>query len=261
MSPDLNGMAVPSIKSEAEIDLMRESSAIVAQVLKLIGASIQAGVTTGMLDRIAEDFIRSCDAVPVFKGYGFEPDNLFPATLCISIDNEVVHGIPGMRILKDGEIVSIDVGVKKNGFVGDGAYTFPVGRVSQEKERLMRITQESLAKGVEAAIDGNKVGDIGYAVQAHVEEAGYSVVRELCGHGVGASLHEAPNVPNYGRRNTGMKLVEGLTIAIEPMVNQGTHKVRTAHDGWTVLTYDGAPSAHFEHTVVVRKGKAEILTK
>jgi methionyl aminopeptidase len=254
-------MGAPSIKSEAEIELMRESSAIVAQVLKLVGASIQPGVTTGMLDRIAEDFILSCGGVPVFKGYGFEPDNLFPATLCVSVDNEVVHGIPGMRILKDGEIVSIDVGVKKNGFVGDGAYTFPVGRISQDKERLMRITQESLAKAVEAAIDGNKVGDIGHAVQTYVEAAGYSVVRELCGHGVGKSLHEPPNVPNYGRKNIGLKLCEGMTIAIEPMVNMGTHKVRTAHDGWTVLTYDGFPSAHFEHTVVVRKGKAEILTK
>ena len=254
-------MGAPSIKSEAEIDLMRESSAIVAQVLKLIGASIQPGVTTGALDRIAEDFIRSCGGIPVFKGYGFEPDNLFPATLCVSVDNEVVHGIPGMRILKDGEIVSIDVGVSKNGFVGDGAYTFPVGRVSPDKERLMRITQESLAKAVEAAVDGNKVGDIGFAVQTYVEQAGYSVVRELCGHGVGKSLHEPPNVPNYGRKNTGMKLSEGMTIAIEPMVNMGTHKVRTAHDGWTVLTYDGFPSAHFEHTVVVRKGTSEILTK
>lgn len=240
---------------------MREPSALVAQVLKLVGASIQPGVTTGQLDRIAEDFIRSCGGIPVFKGYGHEPGNLFPATLCISIDNEVVHGIPGMRILKDGEIVSIDVGVKKNGFVGDGAYTFPVGRVSQDKERLMRITQESLAKAVEVAIDGNKVGDIGYAVQSYVEEAGYSVVRELCGHGVGRDLHEAPNVPNYGRRNSGTKLVAGMTIAIEPMVNLGSHKVRTAHDGWTILTFDGSPSAHFEHTVVVRKEKAEILTK
>lgn len=240
---------------------MRESSAIVAEVLRLVGASIQPGVTTGMLDRIGEDFIRSRGGEPVFKGYGFEPDNLFPASLCISVDNEVVHGIPGMRILKDGEIVSIDVGVKKNGYVGDGAYTFPVGRVSADKERLMRITQESLAKAVEVAIDGNKIGDIGYAVQAYVEDAGYSVVRDLCGHGVGKALHEDPNVPNYGRRNTGMKLTEGMTIAIEPMVNLGTHKVRTARDGWTILTYDGAPSAHFEHTVVVRKGKAEILTK
>jgi methionyl aminopeptidase len=254
-------MGVPSIKTEAEIDLMREPSALVSQVLQLIGTAIAPGVTTGMLDRMAEEFIRSCGGIPVFKGYGFEPDNLFPATLCVSIDNEVVHGIPGMRILKDGEIVSIDVGVKKNGFVGDGAWTFPVGRVAPEKERLMRVTQESLAKGVAQAVDGNRVGDIGFAVQRHVEEEGFSVVRELCGHGVGRSLHEAPNVPNYGHRKMGAKLVEGMTIAIEPMVNMGTHKVRTAHDGWTVLTLDGEPSAHFEHTVVVRKTQAEILTK
>jgi len=240
---------------------MRESSAIVAEVLRLVGASIQPGVTTAMLDRMGEEFIRSRGGDPVFKGYGYEADNLFPASLCISVDNEVVHGIPGMRILKDGDIVSIDVGVKKNGYVGDGAWTFAVGRISPEKERLMRITRESLVKGVEAAIEGNKVGDIGNAVQTYVEEAGYSVVRELCGHGVGKELHEEPNVPNYGRRNSGLKLQEGMTIAIEPMVNLGTHKVRTARDGWTILTYDGAPSAHFEHTVVVRKGKAEILTK
>lgn len=254
-------MGVASIKSETDIGLMREPNAIVSQVLKLVGSMVRPGVTTGMLDKMAEDFIRSMGGIPVFKGYGYEPDNLFPATLCVSIDNEVVHGIPGMRILKDGEIVSIDVGVKKNGFVGDGAWTFPVGLVSPEKERLMRITQESLAKGIEQAVDGNRVGDIGFAVQRHVEDAGFSVVRELCGHGVGRALHEAPNVPNYGHRRSGAKLVEGMTIAIEPMVNLGTHKVRTASDGWTVLTMDGSPSAHFEHTVVVRKSKAEILTK
>lgn len=253
-------MAAPTIKSEAEIDLMREPSAIVSQVLKLVGSAIRPGVTTGMLDKMADDYIRSCGGIPVFKGYGYEPDNLFPATLCVSIDNEVVHGIPGMRILKDGEIVSIDVGVKKNGFVGDGAWTFPVGLVSPEKERLMRVTRESLAKAIEQAVDGNRVGDIGFAVQRYVEDAGYSVVRELCGHGVGRSLHEAPNVPNFGSRKSGAKLVEGMTIAIEPMVNLGTHKVRTAHDGWTILTLDGQPSAHFEHTVVVRKQQAEILT-
>lgn len=254
-------MSAPSIKSEVEIGFMRESSAIVAQVLRLVGANVRPGVTTGMLDQIAEEFIRSCGGVPVFKGYGFDPGNLFPATLCVSIDNEVVHGIPGKRILKDGEIVSVDVGVKKNGYIGDAAYSFPVGRISADKERLMRFTQEALAKAVDVAIDGNKVGDIGHAVQTHVESAGYSVVRDLCGHGVGANLHEAPNVPNYGRRGNGVKLVAGMTIAIEPMVNMGTHKVRTARDGWTVMTYDGAPSAHFEHTIVVRKGKAEILTK
>ncbi|MGE5315689.1 MAG: type I methionyl aminopeptidase [Acidobacteriota bacterium] len=253
-------MGAPTIKSEAELELMREPNRIVAEVLELVGRAVRPGVTTGMLDALAEDFIRSRGGIPVFKGYGYEPDNLFPATLCVSIDNEVVHGLPGFRILKDGEIVSIDVGVKKNGFVGDGAWTFPVGIVSPEKERLMRVTRESLEKAIAQAVEGNRVGDIGFAVQRHVEEAGFSVVRELCGHGVGRELHESPNVPNFGHRKSGAKLVEGMTIAIEPMVNMGTHKVRTAHDGWTILTLDGEPSAHFEHTVVVRKQKAEILT-
>ncbi|MHB1049484.1 MAG: type I methionyl aminopeptidase [Bacteroidota bacterium] len=249
-----------SIKSAREIEFMRESNRIVGEVIKLIGTQVRPGVTTKQLDGLAEDYIRSCGAEPAFKGYGFEADNLFPGTLCISIDNEVVHGIPGSRVLREGEIVSIDVGTKKNGFYGDGAYTFPVGEVSEEKKKLMRVTQESLAKAVEQAVEGKRIGDIGFAVQSLVEAEGFSVVRDLVGHAIGRELHEDPQVPNYGKPNKGIVLREGMTLAIEPMVNMGTHRVRTASDRWTIITEDGMPSAHYEYTVVVRKGNAEILT-
>lgn len=239
---------------------MRESCRIVADVIKLVGTQIKPGVTTGQLDTLAEEYIRSCGGVPAFKGYGFEEGNPFPGTLCVSVDSEVVHGIPGKRVLRDGEIVSIDVGVKKNGFYGDGAFTFAVGGVSDEKKRLMNVTKESLEKAVVQAVAGKRIGDIAYAVQSHVEEAGYSVVRDLVGHAVGRELHEDPQVPNYGKPNKGVVLKEGMTLAIEPMVNMGTHEVRTAADRWTIITRDGMPSAHFEYTIVVRKDKAEILT-
>lgn len=248
------------IKTEDEIALMRESSRIVADILRLVGGAVAPGVSTLTLDRMAEDFIRSCDAEPAFKGYGHDPKNPFPASLCISIDEQVVHGIPSQRLLQEGEIVSIDVGVKKNGYFGDGASTFAVGAVTAEKERLMRITKESLERGVAQAVEGNNLHDISAAIQKHVESAGYSVVRALVGHGIGTELHEDPPVPNYGKAKTGVKLREGMALAIEPMVNCGTYKVRVAHDGWTVQTLDGKPSAHFEHTVIVRKGSAEILT-
>lgn len=247
-----------TIKSAEEIALMRESGMIVSEVLQLIGLHIEPGVATIELDRVAEEYIRSKNAVPAFKGYG-DPNNPFPATLCISVDSEVVHGIPSKRVLNEGEIVSIDVGVKKNGFFGDGAFTFPVGEVSFEKKRLMEITRESLFKGVEKAVEGNRIGDIAYSVQRHVESAGFSVVRDLVGHGVGRALHEEPQVPNYGKPNKGAILKEGMTLAIEPMVNAGKYHVHTAEDRWTIVTDDGKPSAHFEYTVVVRKGKAEIL--
>ena len=252
-------MAV-SIKSPAEIELMRESCRIVGDVIKLIGTQIKPGVSTGQLDTMAEDYIRSCDAEPAFKGYGSDPRNLFPATLCISVDSEVVHGIPGKRVLEEGEIVSIDVGAKKNGFYGDGAFTFPVGEISDEKKRLMRVTKDSLERAIEQAVDGNRIGDIAHAVQSLVEAEGFSVVRDLVGHGVGRGLHEDPQVPNYGKAGKGIVLKEGMTLAIEPMVNAGTFKVITAADRWTIVTQDGKPSAHYEYTVVVRKGKAEVLT-
>lgn len=249
-----------SVKSAEEIELMRESSRIVGEVIKLMKSQIKPGVTTIQLDRLAEDYIRSCGATPAFKGYGVEPDNLFPGTLCVSIDNEVVHGIPGKRVLREGEIVSIDVGTKKNGFFGDGAFTFPVGEVSVDKQRLMRVTKESLDRAVEQAVEGNKIGDIAYAVQSFVEAEGFSVVRDLVGHAIGRELHEDPQVPNYGKPNRGVVLRSGMTLAIEPMVNFGTYKVRTMADRWTIVTEDGSPSAHYEYTVVVGAHKAEVLT-
>jgi methionyl aminopeptidase len=249
-----------SLKSLEEIELIRESSRIVADVLKLVGSQIRPGITTLELDRSAEDYIRSMDGEPAFKGYGWDKSNLFPATLCMSIDDEVVHGIPSKRVLKDGDLLSIDVGAKKNGFYGDGAWSFAVGEVSEEKMRLMRVTEESLLKGIEQAVVGKRVHDISNAVQQYVEANGFSVVRDLVGHGVGKKLHEEPSVPNYGDPGTGPALKDGMTLAIEPMVNAGTWRVKVAADGWTVLTADGKPSAHFEHTVAIKNGKAEILT-
>ncbi|HTY36886.1 MAG TPA: type I methionyl aminopeptidase [Bacteroidota bacterium] len=248
------------IKSKREIDLMRESSKIVADVLRLVAAQIKPGVTTIELDRLAEEYIRSLGAIPAFKGYGHSKSNLFPATLCTSIDEVVVHGIPSKRALKEGEILSVDVGVVKEGYYGDGARTYPVGEIAAEKSRLLKITEESLHKGIEQAVVGNRLHDISAAVQTHVEGAGYSVVRDLVGHGVGVELHEEPAVPNFGRPGTGMKLQEGMTLAIEPMVNAGAWQVRFGADGWTVLTQDGRPSAHFEHTIAIVDGKPEILT-
>jgi len=248
------------LKSIEEIEFIRESSRIVADVLKLVGAQVRPGMTTLELDKVAEDFIRSMGGEPAFKGYGWDKKNLFPATLCTSIDAEVVHGIPSKRMLKGGDLLSIDVGVKKNGFYGDGACSFAIGEVSEEKQRLMRVTQESLVKGIEQAVAGKRVHDISNAIQHHVEANGFSVVRDLVGHGVGRKLHEEPSIPNFGESGTGVVLKEGMTLAIEPMVNAGTWQVKVATDGWTVLTVDGKPSAHFEHTIAIVHGKAEILT-
>ena len=248
------------LKSIEEIEFIRESSRIVADVLKLVGAQVRPGMTTLELDKVAEDFIRSMGGEPAFKGYGWDKKNLFPATLCTSIDAEVVHGIPSKRVLKDGDLLSIDVGVKKNGFYGDGACSFAIGEVSEEKQRLMRVTQESLAKGIEQAVSGKRVHDVSNAIQHHVEANGFSVVRDLVGHGVGRKLHEEPSIPNFGEPGTGIEIKDGMTLAIEPMVNAGTWRVKVATDGWTVLTVDGKPSAHFEHTIAIVNGKAEILT-
>jgi methionyl aminopeptidase len=250
-----------SIKSEKEIDLMREVCKIVADTLKLLGKYIKPGVSAYELDKIAEDFILSQGARPAFKGYGFDKKNLYPATICVSIDNEVVHGIPTSdKVLREGQIVSIDVGAYKNGFYGDAAKTFAVGNVNGEKRRLMEVTEKALYIGIEQAVDGNRLFDIGYAIQNYVESQGFSVVRDLVGHGIGKRLHEEPAVPNFGQKGKGIKLREGMTLAIEPMVNAGTWQVYFGSDGWTVYTLDGLPSAHFEHTIVVRKGKPEILT-
>ncbi len=248
------------IKSKKEIDYIRESCQIVAEVLQLVKNRVKPGITTGELDEIAEDYIRSNDAVPAFKGYSQGGSPAFPATLCTSVDEEVVHGIPGDRVLRNGEIISIDVGVIKNRYYGDAALTVAVGEISEEKKRLMKVTEESLYKGIEAAVENNRIGDISAAVQSYVEAHGYSVVRELTGHGVGRFLHEDPQIPNFGKPGTGAKIKNGMTLAIEPMVNEGKYYVSVKQDGWTVFATDRRPSAHFEHTIAIIKGKPEILT-
>ena len=243
------------IKTEEEIELIRESSLLVGKALAEVAKLIAPGKKTIELDRIAEEYINDHKAKPGFKGY-----NGFPYTLCISINEHVVHGFPSERELKDGDIVSVDCGVIKNGFYGDSAYTFAVGEVKEEILQLMERTKESLYKGIEMAFAGNRVGDIGFAVQSYVERFGYSVVRDLVGHGLGKGLHEKPEVPNYGKRGSGPVLKEGMVLAIEPMINLGTKKVIQESDGWTIRTADMMPSAHFEHDIVVRKGEAEILS-
>ena len=242
-------------KTEEEIDLIRESSLLVAKTLAEIAGLIKPGITTQALDEIAEEFIRDNGGMPAFKDY-----NGFPNTLCISPNNQVVHGIPDGRALKDGDILSVDCGVVMNGYYGDSAFTYEVGEVDVQIKQLLKVTKESLYKAIEMAVSGNRVGDIGYAVQKHAESFGYGVVRELVGHGVGKNLHESPEVPNYGRKGKGILLKEGLVIAIEPMINMGERGIMQHNDGWTITTLDNKPSAHFEHTIVVRKGKAEILS-
>lgn len=249
------------IKTPEEIELMRECGRIVADVLKLLEKSIKPGITTKELDEIAEEYIRSQGAEPAFKGYGNDKKNLYPASLCTSIDDQVVHGIPCQHVLSEGEIISIDVGVKKDNYHGDSAKSFAAGFVSEEKAKLLKVTEESLYLGIAKAVEGNRVQDISTAVQKHVEKAGFSVVRDLVGHGIGRDLHEAPPVPNYVTEETGIILKKGMTLAIEPMVNAGTYKVKIHSDGWTVTTADGKPSAHFEHTVLITDSEPEILTK
>ncbi|HXF96707.1 MAG TPA: type I methionyl aminopeptidase [Gemmatimonadales bacterium] len=246
-----------TIKSAREIETMAAAGRIVAETLALVGREVRPGISTAELDRLAEEFIRSHPgARPSFKGlYDF------PATLCTSINHEVVHGIPSKkRILREGDILSVDVGVWLDGLHADSAATFPVGPVSPEAERLLRVTQEALAAGIAQARAGNHVGDIGHAIQRVAEGAGYSVVRELVGHGIGASFHEEPQVPNYGKPRRGSKLTPGMTLAIEPMVNLGGPEIRTLDDKWTVVTSDGSLSAHFEHTVAVGTNGPRILT-
>jgi methionyl aminopeptidase len=249
-------------KTEQEIEVMRESNLIVSDVHRLLMPHIKPGVRVSELDALAEDFIRASGAKPAFKGYSSGSKSIppFPATLCVSVDDEVVHGIPTDRILEEGQIVSIDVGTEKNGFFGDGAMTLPVGIVDAEKHRLMKVTKESLYRGIDKAIPGNRLHDVSAAIQECVEADGFSVVRDLVGHGIGRSLHEDPPVPNFGRAGTGPLLEAGMTIAIEPMVNFGSFKVRIATNGWTVLTRDASPSAHFEHTVYISKEGPVLLT-
>jgi methionyl aminopeptidase len=254
-------MANVPVKNAREISLMKESCRIVAEVLALVGARIVSGVRTRDLDKVAEEYIRSRGGEPAFKGYGHDKRNLFPGTLCISIDDVVVHGIPGGQRVAEGQVVSVDVGVKKNGYYGDGARTFAVGKVSEEKRRLLSVTEESLAAGIAQARAGNHLHDVSAAVQSLVEKNGFSVVRDLVGHGIGKNLHEEPSVPNFGVPGTGLILQEGMTLAIEPMVNAGMYDVQLDGDGWTVRTVDGRPSAHFEHTIAVTAGEAVILTR
>jgi len=244
-----------TIKTEEEIELLRQSSLLVGKTLAEVAKILKPGVSTAKLDKTAEEFIRDHGAIPGFKGYGG-----FPGSLCISVNEEVVHGIPGDRIINDGDIVSIDCGTYMNDFYGDSAYTFAVGNVKPEVLKLLEVTKESLYKGIEQAVTGKRVGDIGFAVQNHVEAFGYGVVRDLVGHGLGRNLHEKPEVPNYGRRGTGPKLMEMMVLAIEPMITLGTYEISQDPDGWTIRTIDGLPAAHYEHDVVIRKGKAEILS-
>ncbi|MGB5287540.1 MAG: type I methionyl aminopeptidase [Ignavibacteriaceae bacterium] len=248
------------IKTKKEIDLIRESCRIVAETLQLVGGNVKLGVSTFELDQIAEDYIRSNNAIPAFKGYSQGGLPGFPGSVCTSLNDAVVHGIPGSVKLKEGDIISLDVGVLKNNYYGDAAITVAVGKISDEKKKLLEVTEKSLYLGIEQAKSGNKVHDISSAVQEYVEQNGFSIVRDLCGHGVGKFLHEDPAIPNFGKKSTGSKLKNGMTLAIEPMVNAGVYSVKTASDGWTVLTSDGSPSAHFEHTILVLDNSPEILT-
>jgi len=245
-------------KSKAEIELMRESALLVSKTLSVVAAAIKPGISTNTLNLLAEEFILSNNAIPSFKGYG---NPAFPFACCMSVNDAVVHGFPTNISLKDGDIISVDVGVFKNGFHGDSAYTFAVGNISNEVKQLLTVTKESLYKGIEKAIHGNRVGDIGFAIQWHTEKLhGYGVVRDLVGHGLGRHLHEDPQVPNYGKRGSGGKLKENMVIAIEPMINLGTKNVYHDKDKWTIRTEDAKPSAHYEHTVAISKDKADILS-
>lgn len=243
------------VKTKEEVELLRENAIIVSKTLAEVAKHIKPGVKTITLDEIAEDFIRSEGAVPGFKGY-----RGFPGTLCVSVNEEVVHGIPGERVLINGDIVSIDCGCIKHGYYGDSAYTFPVGEVNPEVMDLLRRTKESLFRALNAAQSGKRVGDISATVQEYVEFFGYSVVRELVGHGLGTQLHEKPDIPNYGRKGSGTKLPDGLVICIEPMINLGTKNIVQAADGWTIRTSDRQPSAHYELTMIVRKDAADVLS-
>ncbi len=242
-------------KNPEEIEKIRESDLLVSKTLAEVAKIIGEGVKTIQLNKLAEEFIRDNGGVPAFLNY-----NGFPYSLCISLNDQVVHGFPGEYVIKDGDIVSVDCGVVLNNFVGDSAYTFPIGNVDPETLRLLKVTKECLYLAIDKAVVGMRIGDVGYAVQEHAEKNGFGVVRELVGHGVGFKLHEKPEVPNYGRRGSGIKLEEGMVIAIEPMINGGKAGVKFWDDGWTVSTIDKKPSAHYEHSVAVKKGKADVLS-
>ena len=244
------------IKSPREVDLIRNSCRIVVKTFELVSSLLKPGVKTIDIDEAVTEYIQSQGAQPAFKGY-----RGYPASVCVSIDDQVVHGIPDERRFESGQIVGIDIGVELDEYFGDAARTFPIGEISPDKQKLLKVTEEALHKGIENAVEGNRLSDISHAVQKHVESANFSVVRDLVGHGIGRKLHEDPQVPNYGKPNHGPRLKEGMVLAIEPMVNFGGYQVRTADDNWTVYTQDGSPSAHFEHTIVITSDKPEILTK
>ncbi len=245
-----------TLKTQRELAYMRDAGRVVAGALKELVGAVKPGVTTAELDRLAENFILSRGARPAFKGlYGF------PSTICASPNEQVVHGIPSLRVLENGDIISIDIGAEINGYFGDSAVTLPVGDIDEETRRLLKVTEESLYLGIAQAVEGNRLSDISHAVQTHVEKNGFSVVRDYVGHGIGRSMHEEPQVPNFGRPGRGPRLKAGMTLAIEPMVNMGTHEVQTLPDNWTVVTKDMKKSAHFEHTVAITDGRPEILTR
>ena len=242
-------------KNLEEIELMREAALVVSRTLGMLASEVKPGVTTLYLDKLAEDFIREQGAIPGFLGlYDF------PNTLCMSPNEQVVHGIPNDTPLKEGDIISIDCGAIKNEFYGDHAYTFPVGEITSEIEKLLRITKESLYVGIKELKVGKRTGDVGFAIQQYCEAEGYGIVRELVGHGIGKKMHEDPEMPNYGRRGRGKKFIEGMTVAIEPMINLGTKRIEQLSDGWTILTKDRKPSAHFEHNVAIIEGKPKLLS-
>jgi len=244
------------LKSKAELEVMREAGRIVALTHQELAKAIKPGVTTKQLDELAETFIRSMGAIPSFKGYGG-----FPGSICTSVNEELVHGIPGNRTLQEGDIISLDIGAQFQGFHGDSAWTYPVGTISSENQRLLRVTEESLFKGLEQAKPGGRLSDISHAIQIHAEAAGFTLVREYVGHGIGQNLHEDPQVPNYGPPNRGPQLKPGMVLAIEPMVNAGERYVRTLEDNWTVVTLDRKTCAHFEHTIAITEDGYEIFTR
>jgi methionyl aminopeptidase len=245
-----------NLKTEREIEIIKANGRIVANTLELVGERIKPGVKTKELDRWAEDFIRKQSARPAFKGY-----RGFPASICVSIDNEVVHGIPGDRRIEEGQVISVDVGVFKDSYYADGAFTFPMGQISDKAQRLIQITQQALKRGLEVVREGRFLSDISYAIQSFVEKNGFSVVRDLVGHGIGMNMHEEPQIPNFGPPGQGPILKKGMVLAIEPMVNTGSFEIEIREDNWTIVTKDGSLSAHFEHTVAVTENGAMILTE